>query len=256
MGLLSKPKPNIYSKFLQFIIIKLLVKVCSKFIFLGRKEKELASAKYPNHLDKLAYVPFCIDSKFWRNEKIKKRYDIAFVGNDGNRDFKFLTELIESLDDLRFLVISSNEYLKKFFYNYKFDKVDFIEGSLSESELDDLELKKLYSSSKISIIPLKETIQPSGQSVSLQSLSTGLPIIITETHGNWFFGEEIDSKFLNVVKKNEINLWDKKIRNLLKDNKFYENKSEEIEIFVSENLDKKKFDTALESLIFDEVSQN
>ena len=119
-----------------------------------------------------------------------------------------------------------------------------------------LELKKLYSSSKISIIPLKETIQPSGQSVSLQSLSTGLPIIITETHGNWFFGEEIDSKFLNVVKKNEINLWDKKIRNLLKDNKFYENKSEEIEIFVSENLDKKKFDTALESLIFDEVSQN
>jgi len=256
MGLLSKPKPNIYSKFLQSIIIKLLLKVCSKFIFLGRKEKELASTEYPNHLDKLAYVPFCIDSKFWRKEKIKKRYDIAFVGNDGNRDFKFLTELIESLDDLRFLVISSNEYLKKFFNNYKFDKVDFIEGSLSESELDDLELKKLYSSSKISIIPLKETFQPSGQSVSLQSLSTGLPIIITETHGNWFFGEEIDSKFLNVVKKNEINLWDKKIRSLLKENKFYENKSKEIEIFVSENLDKKKFDTALESFIFDEVSQN
>ena len=98
---------------------------------------------------------------------------------------------------MRFLVISSNEYLKKFFYNYKFDKVDFIEGSLSESELDDLELKKLYSSSKISIIPLKETIQPSGQSVSYST--TGLPIVILKHE--IVFGEEIDSKFLNVVRK-------------------------------------------------------
>ena len=71
MGLLSKPKPNIF-KILQFIIIKLYLKFVVNLFFLGRKEKELASAKYPNHLDKLAYVPFALIQNFGEMKKLKK----------------------------------------------------------------------------------------------------------------------------------------------------------------------------------------
>ena len=112
-------------------------------------------------------------------------------------------------------------------------------------------LKKLYSSSKISIIPLKETFQPSGQSVSLQSLSVGLPVIISSTSGNWFYGEKIDDEFLKVVSENEIELWEKNIRNLLNQNNLYENKSRELENLIVKNLDKNRFDKILESTIFE-----
>ena len=36
-------------------------------------------------------------------------------------------------------------------------------------------------------MPLVETLQPSGQSVALQSMSMGLPVLITKTEGFWDF---------------------------------------------------------------------
>lgn len=254
MGLLSKPKPDKLSIFLQNIIIKLLLKISFKFIFLGKKEKNLAKNKYQKYADKLKYIPFCIDSNFWKYDEIKKKYDLVFVGNDGNRDYNFLIELINRLSDLKFLVISNNEILKNYFNSMKPYNVEFLVGSLSESEIDDRKLNKLYNSSKVSIIPLKETIQPSGQSVALQSLSVGLPVIITSTSGNWFYGEKINNEFLKVINKNDIELWEKKIRNLLKQNTLYENKNVEKEDLIVENLDKKRFDKILESTIFKKPS--
>ena len=251
MGLLSKPKPDKLSMFLQNVVIKLLLKISFKFIFLGKKEKDLANKKYQKYEYKLKYIPFCIDSNFWKCDEIEKEYDLVFIGNDGNRDFNFLIELINGLNDLKFLVISNNEILKNYFDSFKSENVDFLVGSLSESEIDDRKLKKLYSSSKISIIPLKETFQPSGQSVSLQSLSVGLPVIISSTSGNWFYGEKIDDEFLKVVSENEIELWEKNIRNLLNQNNLYENKSRELENLIVKNLDKNRFDKILESTIFE-----
>lgn len=254
MGLLSKPKPDKLSIFLQNIIIKLLLKISFKFIFLGKKEKDLAKNKYQKYADKLKYIPFCIDSNFWKYDEIEKKYDLVFVGNDGNRDYNFLIELINRLSDLKFLVISNNEILKNYFNSMKSYNVEFLVGSLSESEIDDRKLKELYNSSKVSIIPLKETIQPSGQSVALQSLSVGLPVIISSTSGNWFYGEKINDEFLKVINKNDIELWEKNIRNLLKQNNLYENKPVEIEDLIVENLDKERFDKILESAIFKKPS--
>ena len=256
MGLLSKPKPDKLSIFLQNITIKLLLKLSFKFIFLGKKEKDLAYKKYQKYADKLKYIPFCIDSNFWKYDEIEKKYDLVFIGNDGNRDFNFLIDLTNRLSDLKFLVISNNKILKKYFNTLKPDNVDFLVGSLSESDIDDRKLKKLYNSSKISIIPLKETFQPSGQSVALQSLSVGLPVIITSTGGNWFYGEKINDEFLKVVNKNDIELWEKNIRNLLKQNNLSQNKSNDISNLIIDNLDKKRFDRILESTIFKKSSQD
>ena len=38
--------------------------------------------------------------------------------------------------------------------------------------------------SKITIIPLKNTLQPSGQSVALQSMANGTPVLISKTDGS------------------------------------------------------------------------
>ena len=49
----------------------------------------------------------------------------------------------------------------------------------------DKELKKIYQSAIFTILPLKESIQPSGQSVCLQSMSVGTPVMISKTAGFW-----------------------------------------------------------------------
>ena len=42
-----------------------------------------------------------------------------------------------------------------------------------------------YEQSNLSIIPLKNSLQPSGQSVALQSMSMEVPVLMTKTDGFW-----------------------------------------------------------------------
>ena len=81
--------------------------------------------------------------------------------------------------------------------------------------LTDLELKALYKSSKLTIIPLKNSTQPSGQSVALQSMAVGTPVMITKTDGFWDIDEFIDNKDLFFVFGNDVSLWEEKIRKIL-----------------------------------------
>ena len=55
-----------------------------------------------------------------------------------------------------------------------------LKGSWGNPAINDLELRKLYRSAKLTIIPLKESLQPSGQSVALQSIACGTPVLITK----------------------------------------------------------------------------
>ena len=43
----------------------------------------------------------------------------------------------------------------------------------------------LYHDADLTIIPLIDTLQPSGQSVALQSIVCGTPVLITKTSGFW-----------------------------------------------------------------------
>ena len=69
-----------------------------------------------------------------------------------------------------------------------------INGSWGSPAIDDIELRNIYQSAKLTIIPLKESLQPSGQSVALQSIACGTPVLITETKGFW------DKKTLKTMK--------------------------------------------------------
>ena len=44
---------------------------------------------------------------------------------------------------------------------------------------------EVYKKSGLTIIPLKNSYQPSGQSVTLQSMAVGTPVMITKTDGFW-----------------------------------------------------------------------
>ena len=102
-----------------------------------------------------------------------------FVGNDGFRDYKLAEELSKLLKDFNFVYVSEN--INESNLNNK--NSDIKNGSWGEPSLTDIDLKGEYQRAFLTIILLKNSLQPSGQSVSLQSIACGTPVLITKTEG-------------------------------------------------------------------------
>lgn len=216
MGLYSKKIKYSFFYPLHKLFIRLLVSQVNYLIFLGEGELRKAKKFHPNYLHKkFVFSPFLIDTTFWSIDEfdLKKNKDILFVGNDGNRDFKFLAKLVTALSDFSFTIVSSAENLKEL----DLKNVTLIDGDWSTNKLSDEDLRKIYASSKLCIIPLKNSSQPSGQSVALQSMSMGIPVLITNTEGFWDSKSFNDNQELFFIKENSIDLWASKIKLLLSD---------------------------------------
>ena len=65
------------------------------------------------------------------------------------------------------------------------ENVRFISGSWGNQKITDSELREIYCKSKLVIIPLVESYQPSGQSVTLQAMASKTPVLISSTKGFW-----------------------------------------------------------------------
>ncbi len=93
----------------------------------------------------------------------------------------------------------------------------------------------------MTIIPLLESSQPSGQSVALQSMAVGTPVIITKTEGFWDLDEFNDDKDLFFALNNNIDLWTEKIENILSNNKLMSEVSINAKTKIMENYNLDKF---------------
>jgi glycosyltransferase involved in cell wall biosynthesis len=198
----------------KFILKNMILPNIDNFLFLGRGEYELASTNYQQYKEKFSFTPFGIDTYFWKpQEQVipdKKKY-ILFIGNDLNRDYDFLIKLISEMPEFNFVLITSRISKK----DVDFENVKLSNGMWWSNKISDTELKNLYLDASLSIIPLMETFQPSGQSVALQSMATGTPVIITETKGFWDPLNVINNQDIIFLDKNNIQLWANKIRELL-----------------------------------------
>lgn len=248
MGLFSKPRDTIITKIFQKILLILFLKLHDNLIFIGKAELEEAKRLFPNDIEKFKYIPFCVDVNFWKykpkeiQKKIKK--NILFVGNDGNRDYDFLIDLSKYLPQYDFKFITK--------YNFKSilpNNVIHIKGSWSNSEVDDNDLKNIYHESDVVLLPLKNTIQPSGQSVTLQALSCGTPVIISKIDGFW--DKEIfkDMESILFVDTNNIQLWSNKIDILFNNQELYTKLVFNSQEIITKNFNTKYFYRELKKLI-------
>ena len=71
----------------------------------------------------------------------------------------------------------------------------------------DDELKNIYSQAFLSIIPIKNSYQPSGQSVALQSMSMEVPVMITDTIGFWDKETFSHNENIFFIPKNTSKIW-------------------------------------------------
>ena len=128
----------------------------------------------------IEYLPFGVDTKFWKRFEGKageKKYILA-LGNDANRDWETLiTAWNEGLPPLKIvtrLPVPQGP-----------PNVEVIAGDWREQTLSDNKIKELYWGAQLVVIPLRETMQPAGQSVCLQAMACGCPVIMSNIRGLW-----------------------------------------------------------------------
>lgn len=200
------------------LLLKILFSTYSNFAYLGKSEYEEACKRFPKYSNKFHFVPFCIDTSFWfsRNKNLQKKQNektILFVGNDGKRDFSHVLKLARENLALNFTIISTNSIFNSV---EDLPNVTYLNGSLFNSKISDHDLKEIYKNSSLTIVPLTNSLQPSGQSVTLQSLACGTPVLITKTDGFWDFDSFNDSN-ISFLNDNSVESWSNELTNLLGD---------------------------------------
>ena len=166
-------------KFFNKDIAKVLFKYIQRVIFISEAEYESAKERFQTSRTYF-FIIHLGWLKFWNKTLIDKNDEndfILFIGNDLNRDYEFLLELIEEMPDLRFKIIS-NRIVKN---DFDFKNAELINGDHSE-EITDSKIREYYGSAFLTIIPLK-IHSTSGQSVCLHSILCETPVLISETEG-------------------------------------------------------------------------
>jgi len=247
MGLFNNNPKNRIKKFFRIFFIKVFMATFNHMIFLSSGEFKFVSEKYPKYKEKMHFLPFSIDQEFWvsNNRPYKKKNNILFIGNDGKRDYKFAIDLAKELSFLNF------DFITKKITNseIKSDNVNLLSGKWDDMNISDSDIRDYYQEADLSIIPIFNSLQPSGQSVALQSMSMGIPVLITKTDGFWEPELYKNNENIIFVEKNDINLWKENILSLLENNDLNVKVSKNGKDLVSKNNNLNIFNRKLKEII-------
>lgn len=204
----SKIGKNIFKNF----FVKVFLKVVDVVIFTSKTEHKIISNLYKDFNSKFVHQSFSIDTEFWNTTIIKSEYKegVIFIGNDGKRDFSKAIAIANKLPDIEFKFVTNqinkSEKLGK--------NIKLINGDWHKNLLTDLEIKDLYRNSRLVFLPIKNQLVASGQSVAMQSMATGTPVIISKTIGFWDYENFIDNKNIFLQEDDSIESWVSKINEI------------------------------------------
>jgi glycosyltransferase involved in cell wall biosynthesis len=128
--------------------------------------------------DRLRINQFGVDTTFWRPDRQQDGDYILAVGNDIRRDYTLLLQLARQMGE-RFVIVT-RQNLGELPPN-----VEQMRGDWHAQALSDAGLRKLYQEAMLVVTPLQDSVQPSGQSVCLQAMACGKPVVLTKTSGLW-----------------------------------------------------------------------
>ena len=216
MGLFRNEEKYQFQKYLRNTIVNYVFKKVDHVFFLGKEEYDLAKSIHMKYKDKFIFLPFSVDIDFWQSKSLKEKNEhILFIGNDGNRDYEFTLKLARKMKDYKFYFITQKITNKSDIPG----NVTLLNGSWGTETFTDEEIRDIYNESRITILPIKNTNQPSGQSVTLQSMSMGTPVIISNIDGFWDKQSFINNEHIIFVDENTLDNWEKAIIDLFSNEK-------------------------------------
>ena len=148
-------------------------------LLFGEAESQPMRAFFQLPANSISVNLFGVDANFWRPDPAVKRDIVLSIGNDGRRDFKTLVEAAPRIDAPVHIItkLQLPETLPPNVIHHR--------GSWHGTELSDERVRELYQRARAVVVPLHASNQPSGQSVTLQAMACGAPVVLTETEGLW-----------------------------------------------------------------------
>lgn len=176
-GLLNNPSGLVKQKLRTFFIKRM------DTILFGKGECAGVLSWNRRLKDRVHVCDFGVDTTFWHPPAQKKSLSespyVLSVGNDERRDFGTLVKAAANIKcDVR--ILTQRSLPKTLPPN-----VTVLRGGWHNKGLTDLELREQYQGASCVLLPLSETQQPSGQSVALQAMACGSPVIMSLTEGIW-----------------------------------------------------------------------
>jgi glycosyltransferase involved in cell wall biosynthesis len=149
-------------------------------ILYGQGELESMREMFKIPADRIEVNCFGVDDSFWTPASKSNRQDyILAIGNDSRRDYDLLIRAAGALKR-PIKILTKRELPSDLPHN-----IEVVRGSWHEQALSDTKLREMYRSAFCVAVPLIESNQPSGQSVTLQAMACGTPVILTKTTGLW-----------------------------------------------------------------------
>jgi glycosyltransferase involved in cell wall biosynthesis len=121
---------------------------------------------------------FGVDTEFWTPAAVSRDYVLA-VGNDGRRDYATLVSAVADMN-VTVKILTARPLPEPLPRN-----VEHLRGTWHTPAVTDEELRDLYRHALLVVVPLEDAIQPSGQSVALQAMACGRPVLLSSTRGLW-----------------------------------------------------------------------
>jgi glycosyltransferase involved in cell wall biosynthesis len=119
-------------------------------------------------------VPFGIDSEFFAPRPFPTQPRIVSVGNDRDRDpatlFAALARVLAIRPDTEVVVQTRSD-------------LDPPEGVQVVRHIPHAELRDLYATATVVVIPTRPNLHASGMTVALEALATARPVVVTDTPG-------------------------------------------------------------------------
>lgn len=128
--------------------------------------------------DRIEVNQFGVDTDFWVPAGEEEEYVLS-VGNDLRRDYELLLRTARE-SDKKMVIVTKRELGDELPPN-----VQLIRGGWHENMVTDADLRTLYQRARVVVVPLRDTPQPSGQSVCLQAMACAKPVVLTRTRGLW-----------------------------------------------------------------------
>ncbi len=177
MGLIDFATPK--STLLMYRIVFRHVPVLS----LGRPEAEYLKNWLPGV--RIDYLPFGVDTQFWRpaNTAPATAPDGPYVLSIGNDRYRDYTTLLRAWkQDYPWLKIVTKQPIPAASIP---TNVTVISGDWHQQMLSDEQIRDLMRGALFVVLPILDTIQPSGQSACLQAMACGKTVIISDIKGIW-----------------------------------------------------------------------